>query len=136
LSDDDRVTSVVVHYKGEVFGGEKTIYSYSEFQHLSSSIRTSGSGISTATSSTPQFYLSGLPSKDKLEVYRLVDEYVNPGKTPSTYDIRVDLLSGDGKPIQTWEYRKCAIVDYVVYLDSDKITYRYGEHDDSEYREV
>ncbi|MHA7733670.1 hypothetical protein [Nitrosopumilus sp. S6] len=136
LSDNDRAMSIVVHYNGEIFTAGETIYTYSEFQHLSSVVRTSTNGIQTVASSTPQFYLSGLPSEDKKTVYRLVDEYVNPGRPPAQYDIQVDILTGDGKVIQTWDYRNCDIVEYVTYLDSNKDNYRFSEKDDVEIREV
>lgn len=136
LDENDRVMSVIVTYNGELFGTPETIYTYSEFQHLSSTLRTSSAGITTVASSTPQFYLAGLPSKDKQDVYRLVDEYVNPGRAPSTYDIQVDLVSGDGETIQTWDYRKCDMVDYVVYLDSSELNYRFADKDESEFREI
>lgn len=136
LDEKDRVMSVIVTYNGEIFGTPETIYTYSEFQHISNALRTTSGGISTVASETPQFYLAGLPSKDKQNVYRLVDEYVNPGRPPSTYDIQVDLVSGDGETIQTWDYRKCDMQDYIVYLDTSELNYRYGEKDDSEFREV
>ena len=136
LDESDRVMSVVVTYNGEIFGTPETIYTYSEFQHLSSTLRTGSGGISTVASDTPQFYLAGLPSKDKKNVYRLVDEYVNPGRPPSTYDIQVDLISGDGETIQTWDYRKCNMLDYVVYVDNYELNYRYADKDEPEFREV
>jgi len=136
LSDNDRAMSIIVHYNGELFKAGETIYTYSEFQHLSSVVRTSNTGIQTVASSSPQFYLSGLPSEDKKTVYRLVDEYVNPGRPPAQYDIQVDIMTGGGNVIQTWDYRSCDIVEYVTYLDFNKDNYRFSEKDDAEIREV
>jgi len=136
LSENDRVMHIVVTYNGEIFGTPQTIYTYSEFQHLSNSIRTGSTGTITVDSTTPQFFLGGLPSKDKQDVYRLVDEYINPGRPPSTYGVQVDLLTGDGKIIQTWDYRKCDIIDYVVYLDTNEFNYRFADKDEPEYREI
>lgn len=136
LSESDRAMHVVVHYMGEIFGVGETIYTYSEFQHLGQAIRTTSTGIITTASDAPQFYLSGLPSHDKKTVYRLVEEFVNPGRPPAQYDIAVDIISGDGKIIQIWDYRKCDLVDYVTYLDSSELNYRFSDKDEPEIREI
>ncbi len=138
LSDNDRAMSMLVTFNGESFpNGKETIYTYSEFQHLSSTVRTSSTvGVTTVTPTTPTFFLAGLPSVDKQSVYRLVDEFVNPSRPPALYDVQVDILTGDGKIIQTWDYRKCAIQDYITYLDSSKDTYRYSDTDSSEIRDL
>ncbi len=137
LSDADRAMSIVVHYDGEIFGAGETIYTYSEFQQLSDTIKTSGIGIQVIQGgTTPTFYLAGLPSADKQTVYALVDEFVNPGRTPAQYNIQVDVLSGAGTVIQSWDYRNCGLFEYVVYLESSKEIYRFSDKDDSEIREV
>lgn len=136
LTENDRAMSIVVHYNGEIFGQDgETIYTYSEFQHLSSTVKTN-TGIQTVIPTVPTFYLAGLPSIDKKIVYNLVDEFVNPGRPPAQYDVQVEILTGDGKGIQTWDYRKCSIIDYVTYLDSSKLDYRFADLDESEIREV
>lgn len=136
VEEKDRAMSVVVHYNGEIFEKGETIYTYSEFQHLSNSVRTSNTGVQTVSSDTPQFYLSGFPTKDKQTVYRLFEEFINPGRPPALYDVQVDILTGDGSLIQTWDYRNCGIVDYVTYLDSSEFNYRFGDKDEPEIREV
>jgi len=137
LSDNDRAMSIVVHYDGEIFETGETIYTYSEFRQLSSTINPVPLGIQVISGSTvPTFYLAGLPSKDKAMVYRLVDDYVNPGRPPAQYNISVDVLAGDGKIIQTWNYRNCALHEYSVYLENSKETYRFSDKDDSEFREI
>jgi len=137
LTENDRVMSIVVHYEGEVFETGKTIYTYSEFRQLSSSINPVPLGIQVIPGSTvPTFYLAGLPSKDKASVYGLVGDYVNPGRPPAQYNISVDILTGDGTIIQTWNYRNCSFHEYSVYLDSSKETYRYSDTNDAEFREI
>ena len=138
LSDNDRAMSIVVHYYGEIFETGLTIYTYSEFQNLSDVIKISSTGIQVlpGLTVTPTFYLAGLPSKDKEMVYRLVDQFVNPGRPPAQYDIEVDILTGDGTVIQTWDYRNCGLFEYSVYLESSKEIYRFADKDDSEIREV
>ena len=136
LADSERAMSIVVHYGGEVFGAGETIYTYSEFLHLSSSVRTGSTGVVTVETTTPTFYLAGLPSHDKKTVYELVDQYVNPSRPPAEYDVQVDIIAGDGKVIQTWDYSKCNIKDYVVFLESSKDKYRFSDSDEAEIREI
>ena len=137
LNENDRAMSIVVHYDGEIFGVGETIYTYSEFQTLSSSINPTPLGVQVIPgSATPTFYLAGLPSKDKETVYRLVDEFVNPARPPAQYNISVDVLTGDGAVLQTWNYRNCGLFEYAVYLDSSKESYRFSDKDGSEFREI
>ena len=84
----------------------------------------------------PIFWLRSLPSADKQVIYNLVDKYVNAGKKPTQFDVRVDVLAGDGTLIQSWKYTKCDIFDYSTYIDSNKDEYRYGKSDKIEIREL
>ena len=134
LSDSERAQSIVVFMEGEIFGVGETYYTFSEFSHLSGTIRLSSVSVSVP-SGTPLFSLLGLPSKDKATLYQLVDEFVNPGRPPAEYNVKVDILTGDGTIIQTWEYKKCGITDYVTFLDSNKDTYRFSKTGEAEIRE-
>lgn len=136
LSDDQRAQSIVVHMNGEIFDKGVTYYTFSEFQHLSSAVRTSSVVGPIATPTSPEFILLGLPSKDKAKLYQLVDQFVNPSRPPGQYAIDVDIMAGDGSIIQTWKYGACSLGDYVTYLDSSKEYYRYSGTDDSEIREL
>ena len=135
LSDSERAQSIVVFMEGEIFGVGETYYTFSEFTHLTSTIRITSVGPIDVPTDTPLFYLLGLPSKDKATLYRLVDEYVNPGRPPAEYNVKVDILAGDGTIIQTWDYKRCGIEDYVTFLDSKKDTYRFSDTDEAEIRE-
>ena len=77
----------------------------------------------------------GLPSKDKVVLYQLVDEFVNPSRPPARYNVNVDILAGDGTIIQSWNYANCDIIDYVTFLESNKDTYRFSDTDEAEIRE-
>jgi len=136
LSDNERAQSIVVFIEGAIFGVGETFYTFSEFAHVSKSIRTTSAGvIQPELSAAPSFYLMGLPSKDKATLYRLVDEFVNPSRPPARYNVDVDILAGDGTIIQSWEYANCDIIDYVTFLDSNKDTYRFSDTDEAEIRE-
>ena len=135
LSDSERAQSIVVFIEGEIFGVGETFYTFSEFGHLSSSVRSSSVGTVDVQAGVPLFFLSGLPSKDKASLYQLVDEFVNPTRPPGRYNVDVDILAGDGTIIQTWEYADCDITDYVTFLDSNKDTYRFSDKEEAEIRE-
>jgi len=128
--------SNVVFIEGEIFGVGETFYTFSEFSHLSSVVRTGTVAPNEVDPTIPTFLLLGLPSKDKVTLYQLVDEFVNPGRPPAQYNVDVDIVAGDGTIIQTWEYDNCKILEYVTFLDSDKDTYRYSDADEAEIREL
>jgi len=137
LIDDDRAMSIVVHYDGVIFGTGVTIYTYSEFQQLSSAIIPNPLGIRVASNTEiPDFYLAGLPSKDKEQVYRLVDEFLRPTRPSADYHVTVDVLTGDGAVLQSWKYRNCELFEYAVYLETSKDNYRFSDKDEHEFREV
>ncbi len=136
LSDSERAQSIVVFVEGEIFGVGETFYTFSEFGHLSSVVRTGTVTPAEVDPTVPTFFLKSLPSKDKAILYQLVDEFVNPGRPPAQYNVDVDILAGDGTIIQTWDYAECKILDYVTFLDSDKDTYRFGDADEAEIREI
>jgi len=138
LSDSERAQSIVVSFSGgDYFTEEKTIYTYVTFFHYSPAVIT---GILPSQSVLgviqPIFWLRSLPSVDKQIIYNLIDKYVNAGQKPQQFDVKVDILAGDGNLIQSWEYRKCDIFDYSTYIDSDKDEYRYGNIDQLEIREL
>ena len=137
LTDSDTAQSFVVHFtSGDYFTEEATIYTYSEFFHYSS---TALSNIVPAQSQflkQPEFLLRGLPSIDKQIIYGLVNEYASPGPKPIPFEVTVDVVTGDGNILQSWQYRNCEILDYSTYVDSNKDMYRYGKSDKMEIREV
>ena len=65
-----------------------------------------------------------------------MDRYVSNPTGPTRFEVSVDVLSGDGTIIQTWEYRKCNVNDYSTFVNSDKEDYRFSDIDDMEIREI
>ena len=134
LSDNDRAKSFVVHFiGGDYFPETVTIYTYSQFFHFSESI---DSNTISFFEDTPSLLLRSLPSHDKSVIYDLVNKYVNPGAKPVAFDARVEVLAGDGKIIQTWDYRKCHVTDYTTFVNDDEDEYRFGDKDEAEIRDV
>lgn len=134
LSEDERAQSFVVHFHGgDFFVKPVTIYSYSQFLHFSETV--SSDSVSTFQDS-PSFFLRSLPSSDKAPIYDLINKYVNAGQKPQMFDVDVEVLSGNGSIIQTWEYRKCNVVDYATYVNDNKDEYRFADEDRAEIRDV
>ena len=137
LTDNERAKSFVVHFSGgDDFSSDVTIYTFSKFLHFSDAIGGTSVSPNSQFSGNPQFTLQSLPSKDKNEFYNLINRYIDPGKAPEPFEVTVDVVSGDGTTIQSWDYRKCDIVDYATFLDEDKETYRFSNTDESEIRDI
>ena len=134
LSNSERAQSFIVHFSGgDLLTETITIYSYSQFLHFSETI---ASDSISQFQDRPAFLLRSLPSHDKAIIYGLVDKYVNAGKTPEMFDVSVEVVAGDGSVIQTWEYRRCDIIDYAVYVNDEEDEYRFGDKDEAEIRDV
>ena len=137
LTDDDTAQSFVVHFsKGSYFTEDVTIYTYSEFFHFSASAFTGEIPTSPVLGVTKIFLLRGLPSIDKQVISGLVERYTGAVASPTEFDVTVDVVTGDGTTLQSWEYRKCEVFDYSIYSDFNKDQYRYGKSDKAEIREV
>jgi len=135
LSDSDRAQSIVVFMEGEFFGKGITYYTFSEFNHFSSLIDSGKLTPVSGLVGSPQFLLGGLLSNDKMELYDLAEDYINPGRPVHPFKVQVSILDGNGNLIQLWDYRKCDMTDYVSFLEMDKDVYRFGEEDEEEWRE-
>jgi len=139
LSDSERAQSIVVQIEGEDNIGiedvGETFYTFSEFRHLSTNVNTS-LGIIDVDDYKIMFYLMGLPSKDKSSIYQfVVSDFINSSGLSERFNVKVDILAGDATIIQTWDYKKCNLIDYVTFLDSDKSTYKFGENEEAEIKE-
>lgn len=90
----------------------------------------------TDLKTTYKFALESLPSKDKLEFYKLVGNVIS-GSTfaDEPFDINVDVVTGDGTVIQTWAYRDCTIDNYVTYLQDTVFFYQFSHEQTFEIRE-
>jgi|GEM_PF-1386188 len=83
----------------------------------------------------PSFYLESLPGKDKIEFYKWMSRYVNPGKQPDPIDVGIEILDGDGNLLQTWIYRDCVVKSYQVFLEDNILMIKYHERWQSEIKD-
>jgi len=138
LSDDERAQSFVVHISFVDLGIDETFYSFSIFSHVDnrlpdpSPFATSGIG---SQGDKPQFSLVSLVSEDKKPIYDLIEQILSSPKKPERFPVSVDILSGSGNVIQTWNYRDCYPIQYDVYVEENRDVYRLSETDDNEIRE-
>ena len=83
-----------------------------------------------------RFLLETLPSKDNIDYYNAIDDYFQTDSPLfKRFDVSIDVVSGDGTVLQTWEYRNCDLEDYVVYLQDNIIFDRFSGEQGSEIRE-
>ena len=83
-----------------------------------------------------KFSLESLPSKDKIEFYRLVGEVMRGSNlADEPFDVDVDVVAGDGIVIQTWAYRDCQIENYVTYLQDTVFFFQFSGEQTFEIRE-
>ena len=75
------------------------------------------------------------PNKSHEWFYDLAGMYINPGKTPEPFEITIDVLTGEGHTLQTWEYSKCQIIDYKAIVADSLITRMFTEQFQPEIRD-
>ncbi|HUU49265.1 MAG TPA: hypothetical protein VMW55_10865 [Nitrosopumilaceae archaeon] len=76
---------------------------------------------------TATFSLESNPSIDKREFYEIVSSFYNPGKQTESFDVDIDVLSGNNVPIVTVHYSDCAVTEYFPYLENSVIYYPFSD---------
>jgi hypothetical protein len=127
--NNDRAKSFVVHF----FDGDlKQVHSFNTFKVFSPVF---DSDVSLFTTNA-QFHLESLPSLDKSDFYKLLSHYINPVRVPQPFNVSIDSITGDGTILQRWNYVKCDVSDYTVYLEDYKHVYPFSGKKFSENREM
>jgi len=85
---------------------------------------------------TSYFLLESLPSKDKSEFYKLMADYLSPGKEPELFNTSIDVLTGDGSILATANYSKCKITGYTPYTQEFVLFYQYSGESNTEIRDL
>lgn len=119
VSDADRAQSIVVRFSNGPLPTERPFTTFSQFKSLSPRNDMLHDSV-YVFGDKPQFLLSGLPSKDKADLYEAIDRvyFAKAGSTTITrFDVAIDILSGDGTLIQTWQYNKCQVFGYGTFLN-------------------
>ncbi len=137
LSDDERAQFFVVHFSNGLIEKPFTVYTFSKFESTSS--QSKGTELFKypmyQLKDKPEFYLEGLPSVDKKDLYRGIDRWMTRGATLSPFDVDIDVVAGDSTVIQTWSYTKCQPTAYGTYLQDVINFYQYSGQEKSEIRD-
>lgn len=83
-----------------------------------------------------KFLLETLPSKENIGYYRAVDDYFQIASSLfKEFDASIDVVTGDGTILQTWEYSNCDLEDFSIYLQDNVLFDRFGSESGPEIRE-
>lgn len=83
-----------------------------------------------------KFLLETLPSKENLGYYKAIDDYFQIDSTLfKEFDASIDVVTGDGTVLQTWEYANCDLEEYSVYLQDNNLFNRFYGGTNAEIRE-
>ena len=120
-SDSVRAQYFVAKFSNGDFHVSQKYFTFAAFQpDLSASDQVTTAYPQIKSSS---FTLLSLPSKDKTDFYKVISRFVNPGEKPELFDASVELVTGDGNIVQTWQYQKCTISNYQTFLQNTLLYY-------------
>ena len=135
VDDTETAQSFVVHFSQGPFAEKVSIYSYSLYSQMSRTTQDQSLDYTKYAENVPSFALDSLISADKQPVYVAVERYLDHQHDIADFLVDVEIMSGNGEVLQTWEYEKCGIVDYWVYTNTDKTEYNFSGADRMEIRD-
>jgi len=137
LTNGERAQFFVVHFSDGLIEKPITVHTFSKFESTSSQVR--GTELYKVPmyyfKDKPEFFLEGLPSVDKKDLYRGIDRWMTKSTTLNPFDVDIDVVAGDGTIIQTWAYTNCQPTAYGTYLQDVINFYQYSGEDKSEIRD-
>jgi len=137
LTDNERAQFFIVHFSNGLIEKPFTVSTFSKFESTSS--QSKGTELYKFPmyyfKDKPEFYLEGLPSMDKKDLYRGIDRWMTRGATLSPFDVDIDVIAGDSTVIQTWSYSNCQPTAYGTYLQDVINFYQYSGQEKSEIRD-
>jgi len=137
LSDEERAQSIVVRFSNGPLPTERPFTSFSSFSAVSPRDDILHRSV-YVFGDKPQFILESLPSIDKMDLYRAIDQvYFAKGgaSTITRFDVAIDILAGDGSLIQTWQYNKCHVFGYGTFLTDLTNFIPFSGQEGSEFRD-
>jgi len=138
LSDDERAMYFVVHFSDGLIEKPFTVNTFSKFESTSSQSKGRTDLYKFPMyyfKDKPEFFLEGLPSMDKKDLYRGIDRWMTKSTTLSAFNVNIDVVSGDSTVIQTWSYTNCQPTAYGTYLQDVINFYQYSGEEKSEIRD-
>jgi len=137
LSDAERAQSFVVHFSDGLIEKPFTIDTFVKFEATSSQNKESElySFPLYKFDDPPEFLLESMPSADKQEMYRGVDKWMRHVGIVTPFDVAIDVLSGDGQVLLTWEYDECEPTAFGTFVQDVIFYYQFVDQEKSEIRE-
>jgi len=138
ITDDERAQSFVVTFSDGLINRPFTIDTFVKFEATSSESKDSElySIPLYKFTDTPEFLLESLPSHDKRDMYVGIENWMRRGSASLTpFDVDIDVISGDGRIIQTWAYKNCEPTAYGTFVQDLIFFYQFVDQDKSEIRD-
>jgi len=137
LSDGERAQSFVVSFSDGLIEKPFVIDTFVKFE------ATSSQNLGSELYSFPiykfddpaEFLLESMPSADKQDMYRGIDRWMTGGSPVVPFDVTIDVLSGDGEIILTWEYRNCEPTAFGTFVQDVIFYYQFIDQEKSEIRD-
>ena len=118
-STDDRALSYLVSFVGKEIPKEVTFQTFQQFGPLGQTI-PQYYGYLGFVGTNPEFFLESLLSKDKKGYYEYISRYINAGKTPDQFDVKVDLVSPDSLKLKD-DMKKYMTKHGIKFRESDSM---------------
>jgi len=81
------------------------------------------------------FVLESLPSKDKVDFYKLMSKYINPGKKPQLFDVKITGIMSDGSKLISLVYEKCQATEFSLYSQNLSLIHQFSREKEHEIRD-
>jgi hypothetical protein len=124
-TDKERAMSFAVDFEGTDITPPRTVMTFSKFFPIASADSIILKPGNTLDSSAKSFYLESLPNNENSWFYDLASRYVNAGAKPEPFNVTIQVKSGSGEILQTWNYQECTVSDYTSYYDENLLTYKF-----------
>lgn len=134
VDDQNRARYYVVHF-WDTSNGSQTFTTFPKFQLLINKNLNPQAPIGSQKFSAG-FSLESLPTKNNQWYYNtIINNYINPGKQPNPFSASIDVLTGDGTILQTYQYKNCKLDGYVPFLSQNLIRLQFTKQFKSEVRD-
>jgi len=137
LTDSERAQYFVVHFADGLIEKPITIETFYKFEATSSQNQRSELYLHPIYlfDDKPTFLLESMPSPDKQDMYIGINNWMERGSSLTPFDISIDVMSGDGRVIQTWHYLDCVPTGYGTFLQDVTFIHQFVDSSKSEIRE-
>lgn len=122
-AESDRAESFAVTFSGGDIINSTTIASFAKFSPKMQERSVDSEDHKRLNSGG--FILESLPSQDKKDYYQFLSRYVNPGSVPQLFDATINIITGGGQILQSWQYADCKLESYKTYLYDTLIFFTY-----------